>query len=195
MTATVMARCRGTAQRAPARGAAGFTLIEMMVTIAVLAILLALAVPSFNDAVLSGKLSTIANNLVASTHLARSEAIKRNNQVTLCVSTDGSTCTGGTWNQGWIVMCPTNDNVACNPAGANTMVFQTQSAAPPGFSVSEGGGATTLVFTSTGGVQAAPYTLTICRATPSVGSQNRVVNIIATGRTSVTTTTGTTTCP
>jgi len=171
------------------------TLIELMVTIAILAILLGLAVPSFNDAMLSTKLSSTANNLIASTHLARSEAIKRNGQVSLCVSTDGATCTAGNWEQGWIVECPTNDNLSCNPAGANTLVLQTQSAAPNGFRISDTGGATSLIFLATGGVQAAPHTLSVCRATPSVGTQNRVVNIIATGRASVSTTNGIIACP
>ena len=48
------------------RTLSGFTLIELMVTIAVMALLLAIAVPAFNDATLGGKLSSYANNFVAS---------------------------------------------------------------------------------------------------------------------------------
>lgn len=86
----------------------GFTLIELMVTIAVIAILTMVAVPSFSAAMLSNKLAGYANNFVASALLARSEAIKRNVAVTLCRSADLSTCaSSGGWQQGWIVMSGT----------------------------------------------------------------------------------------
>ena len=73
----------------------GFTLIEMMVTIAVMAMLLMIAVPSFRNASLSSQLRSAANDFIASSNLARSEAIKRGSAVTLCVSADGSTCAAG----------------------------------------------------------------------------------------------------
>ena len=89
----------------PARRAGGFTLIEMMTAILILAILVGLAVPSFNNASLSGKLTGFANDLLASSQLARSEAIKRNVAVTMCASSDGSTCDDPEgWETGWIVV-------------------------------------------------------------------------------------------
>src|SRR5688572_9547660 len=81
----------------------GFTLIEMMIVISLIAILMAIAVPSFRDASLSSQLRSTANELVAGAMLARSEAIKRNAIVTMCVSSSGTACTGGSWEQGWIV--------------------------------------------------------------------------------------------
>jgi type IV fimbrial biogenesis protein FimT len=74
-----------------------------MVTISVVAILATIAVPSYNEAMLSSKLNTLANNFVASAQLARSEAIKRNATVALCASSDGISCTGD-WKDGWIVL-------------------------------------------------------------------------------------------
>jgi type IV fimbrial biogenesis protein FimT len=80
------------------QGFRGFTLIELMVTISIMAILLMIAVPSFQNATLGSKLSSFANGLVASAHLARSEAIKRNADVTLCVSnSDGTDGGSGGW--------------------------------------------------------------------------------------------------
>ena len=89
--------------REQAKTSGGFTLIEMMIAITLMAILMAIAVPSFKDASLSSEVRSIANDLVAHAALARSEAIKRNAIVTLCVSADGATCGAGGWEQGWIV--------------------------------------------------------------------------------------------
>jgi type IV fimbrial biogenesis protein FimT len=74
----------------------GFTLVELMLAIAIFAILLAIAVPSFRDASLGSRLSSIANNMIASAQLARSEAIKRNAVITLCASSNG-TRAGSSW--------------------------------------------------------------------------------------------------
>lgn len=156
----------------------GFTLLEMMVTLAIAAILVTLAVPSFNEAMLGSKLNTQANNFVASAQLARSEAIKRNTAVTLCASSTGSTCTGA-WSDGWIVL-----------ASDGTVLFR-QIPLAPGFRLS--GNVTSIVFQSTG-VGATFADLTLCRATPTVGSQGRTIQVSATGRPGVTKLTGVTTC-
>ena len=161
------------------RISAGFTLIEVMVTITVMAILLMIAVPSFLDVTLGSKLGAFANNFAASAHLARSEAIKRNAVVTLCVSSNGTSCAEGGWDQGWIVRA------------INGTVIYRQQALPTGFKGTESMGATSVAFQPSG-VNATTVALTICRATPSVGSQERVVTITATARPVVTkTTTGT----
>ena len=146
----------------------GFTLIEMMVTLTVLVILSMIAVPSFRDASLSSQLRSSANNFIATANFARSEAIKRGTAVTMCVSTDGATCAAGGWEQGWIVL-------------SGTTVLQHKSAAPSGFKVSAVGSVASLSFQPIG-VGATPATLTVCRATPTVGSQERVVTLDATGR-------------
>jgi type IV fimbrial biogenesis protein FimT len=146
----------------------GFTLIEMMVTLAVAAILSMIAVPSFRNASLSSQLRSSANDFLATANFARSEAIKRGTAVTMCVSTDGSSCAAGGWEQGWIVL-------------SGTTVLQHESAAPSGFKMSATGSVANLSFQPIG-VGATPATLTVCRATPTVGSQERVVTLDATGR-------------
>ena len=72
--------------------ARGFTLIELLITIAILGILLGIAAPSFNEAILSNRLAGYANTFVAGASVARSEAIKRNFSITMCRSADGATC-------------------------------------------------------------------------------------------------------
>lgn len=75
---------------------AGFTLIELMVTVAMLAILAALATPSFRQFVEAQRLRDASFGLVSDLTLARSEAIKRGGNVAI-------TPVGGNWTQGWVV--------------------------------------------------------------------------------------------
>ncbi len=153
----------------------GFTLVEMLVALAVLAVLLAIAAPSFTEASLPSKLRSTANSLVGAAQLARSEAIKRDAVVTLCVSANGATCGAGNWSQGWIVVI-------------GGTVLQSVQGAPPGFRVTPAGGSAALSFQPSG-VGATTETFTVCRSTPTVGSQERSVSVSAIGRSSVRTTT------
>lgn len=157
----------------PRRAISGFTLIELMVTIAVAAILVSLALPSFSDATLSGKLVASANDLVAGVALGRSEAIKRNAMASMCVSSNGTTCGSGGWEQGWIIL-------------SGTTVVQKHAAAPTGFKASS---TVTKIDFQPSGVGNTQATITVCRATPTVGSQERVVQVDATGRAYVSRTT------
>ena len=82
----------------------GFTLIELMVTIAIAAILLALAVPSFRALLIANQMTAQTNDLVSDLAFARSEAIKRGVTVTACFANTPTTCgAGNIWTQGWIV--------------------------------------------------------------------------------------------
>jgi type IV fimbrial biogenesis protein FimT len=82
----------------------GFTLIELMIAVAILAILLSLAVPSFQDTIRRNQITANTNSLVTSLALARSEATKRGIRVSLCAS-NGVVCTGSTdWSTGWQVI-------------------------------------------------------------------------------------------
>lgn len=88
------------------QGSGGFTLVELMVTVAVVAIALAAGVPSMAEFIKNSRLTVQTNDLLASLHLARTEAIKRNARVTLCKSADTTACntTAGTgWEIGWMV--------------------------------------------------------------------------------------------
>lgn len=81
----------------------GFTLIELLVAMAVAAIVLAVGVPSFRTAIVSNRLTSATNDLVGTLAQARSEAIRRGTRVTVCISSNGTSCaTTGNWEQGWI---------------------------------------------------------------------------------------------
>jgi type IV fimbrial biogenesis protein FimT len=87
----------------------GFTLIELMVAIAVLAILLAIGLPSFQGTLRSSRVTGTSNELLTALTLARSEAIRSTRGAGLCASANGTAC-GGTWNDGWLVWVDTNAN-------------------------------------------------------------------------------------
>ena len=101
----------------PSRGQ-GFTLVELVTTLAVAGILLSLAVPSFSQFVKNNRLITQANDFVTALNVARSEAIRRGNRVTLCKSSNQVSCAGaGSWDQGWIIFVDVNDDgIVSNPA-------------------------------------------------------------------------------
>ncbi|HRF83012.1 MAG: GspH/FimT family pseudopilin [Xanthomonadales bacterium] len=87
----------------PARQS-GFTMIELMVTIAVVAILAALALPSFQASLRSNRVATTSNELLASLSLARTEAIRGLGPAGVCPSADGTSCATTTdWAAGWTV--------------------------------------------------------------------------------------------
>lgn len=81
----------------------GFTLVELMITIAVMAIGLALAYPSFSGVFRSNRVATGTNTLMASLNLARTEAIRSNRGAGVCSSADGEQCNGANWDAGWLV--------------------------------------------------------------------------------------------
>jgi type IV fimbrial biogenesis protein FimT len=81
---------------------AGFTLLELMTTLSVVGIVLAVGVPSYLSVVRNNRAATNANELVSALTIARSEAVRRGDRVSLCRSNDGASC-GGTWTDGWIV--------------------------------------------------------------------------------------------
>ncbi|MBL0457607.1 type IVa pilus pseudopilin TppE [Aeromonas enteropelogenes] len=86
----------------------GFSLVELMVTIALVSLLLTLGVPSFNSLLRSMTLNTQANNFVAAINLARSEAIRRNAAVTLSASAEN--LTQHHWEAGWQIWVDGNGN-------------------------------------------------------------------------------------
>lgn len=165
--------------------ASGFTLIELMVVVTIIGVLLGVGVPAFRDATLSSKLSGYANSLVASIRTARSEAIKRNSRVVVCLSSNGNSCaSSGTWEQGWIVFPDANNNLAVDTGES---ILLNQQSLPTGIKLIESSSTSVISFQPMG-VTNTTYTFTVCRSSP-VGKEERQVNVYGTGRTSVSRTT------
>lgn len=81
----------------------GFTLIELMVTLAVLAIVITVAIPGFNDLIRNNRTDALSEEFVSALNFARLEAVKRTGRVSLCASDDGEDCNNADWTKGWIV--------------------------------------------------------------------------------------------
>jgi len=121
----------------------GFSLIELLVVIAIAAILAGLAVPSFQSMIASSNLTSTTNDLITTLARAKSDAIRRGQRVTVCMSADGAACaTTGDWTQGWIMFNDddhsdaaatvesTNDITAVNTALTNNIVIRAKSSQP-----------------------------------------------------------------
>lgn len=94
-----------------------------MVTIALLAILTTLAIPSFAEMLRQWRRDSATRELSTSLQLARSEAIKSSRQMMVCPSTDGATCAAtNEWRTGWIVFV---DDGAGTQANANNQIYNT----------------------------------------------------------------------
>jgi type IV fimbrial biogenesis protein FimT len=160
---------RAPADLLPACRGHGFSLVELMVALAVAAILAAIAIPAFDSFILSNRLSSYSSAFSASARVARSEAMKRNLPVTLCKSSNGTSCSAsGGWEQGWIVL-------------SGTTVIKAQQATAAGYLLSS---STNSLTFQPSGLGATQTTLTVCRASP-LGTQERQVTVSATGRASI----------
>lgn len=97
----------------------GFTLIELMVTLAIIAVLMGIGTPSYRYITNSSRISSEINSLVGELQFARAEAIKQGLPVTVCASTNGTSCSStNTWQGGWIVFLDINGNAAVDTGDA-----------------------------------------------------------------------------
>lgn len=118
----------------------GFTLVELIVTIAIVAILLAVALPSFEGSMRSNRVATASNELLASIALARSEAMQSPGGAAICTTSNGTACNGASWNDGWMVWIDMNGDGS--PTGVNDRVVRHVAALPKvAFSAAAPGGA------------------------------------------------------
>ena len=88
----------------------GFTLLELMITLAIGGLLLSMAVPALQSFTNNSKRSSAVNDFVSSMHLARNTAITTNARVTICASSNTTSCENVAWNSGWIVFGDSNSN-------------------------------------------------------------------------------------
>lgn len=141
----------------------GFTLVELIITLAVGAILMSWAAPSFNSIIRNSRLTTTTNEFITALSLARSEAIRRGTQINVAaISND--------WDNGWTVTIN---------GGATLRTFSA-----PSNAITIGGDTTSIGYSSTGLTSdyatTAIHNFTVCDS----GDYGRQVRI-ATGRPSI----------
>ena len=136
----------------------GFTIIELMLTITIAGILLAVALPNYQSLVKNNCLTTKANALVGSLQMARSEAIKVRQSMTVSAVTSG-------WKDGWQVK---------NPAGT---VLRDVALSCPATTITEAGSAVSLTYTATGFINA-PATFNICDERTAETGRQVLINTV-----------------
>ncbi len=144
----------------------GFTLVEMMVTLSIAALLLSAAVPSFTTVIKDNRMVTETNRLLTSLANARGEAVKRGRTVTVCardggVVTDGDACTGP-WENGFVLFVDANANGFYD--GPDGLLKYGEPAETPIAISSTAGAGTRLSFAPSGLIPglAAAQSLTLC---------------------------------
>jgi type IV fimbrial biogenesis protein FimT len=95
------------------RNQSGFTLVELMVVVALVAILAMLATPSWRTLQVRNNIRALVNDYTLSVYFAKSEAVRQNAPVTVCPSSNGATCTNSGLESGWVVFVGLPD--AANP--------------------------------------------------------------------------------
>lgn len=170
---------------------AGFTFLELVITIAVGSILLAVAIPSFQSLISNNKLTATTNTLVFSLQAARSEAIKRATPTGVCTSNSSldlnAKCSAGSgYVGGWIAYVDDNTNGSRDPNEEIIMAVEDRGAAfkitPPGPFVNqvyfdESGSSTN----TTGVPLSGQFQIAFSGA-----AEERTVRVLATGRVSTT---------
>ncbi|MCL7714196.1 GspH/FimT family pseudopilin [Stenotrophomonas mori] len=168
----------------PASAEQGFTLVELMVTIAVLAIIASIAVPSMRSLIAANRISATATELVTGVQLARSEATRRNAQVTLCPSVDGQACANQTdWSR-WIVTGRDNSSGEVEVLRAFSVPAGMQVDGPVGG-----------IRFRASGMPAAPASLTVCLPVERPADNQRVISLLAGGGVSTEKHNGAGACP
>lgn len=139
------------------RSHAGFTAIELSVVLAIVALLVTLAAPSFARIIQGASVSSTVNAFLSDIRLARSEAVRRGGNVALCRSDDpeaaspvcspGAGPAGAGWATGWLIFHDLDGN---GERDASDPVLMVRRAPPVVDSISDGGASTVYRFTPLG---------------------------------------------
>lgn len=166
------------------RGARGFTLIELMVTVVVIGVLAVVAAPAMTALVNNSRINGQTEELVTALQLARTEAVRRNARVTLCPSTDGSTCAASTSWARWIV------HGMDTTAGVDDVIRDSSASA----SVQVSGPAAGIVFKPSGLIDS-QQSLNVCMPTTKPADNQRALTVMISGVVSVSKANGSGACP
>jgi type IV fimbrial biogenesis protein FimT len=137
----------------------GFSLVESLVVMAIIAILAAMGVPTFSRMIEQTSLHTSQSDMFASIQLARSTAIMAATRSTICPSSDGQTC-GDDWSSGWIVFV--DHNLDDNPSTAELLARHER--LPAGIQLRVSQSRRRIRFQATGTAAGSTATFSLCNA-------------------------------
>jgi type IV fimbrial biogenesis protein FimT len=175
----------------------GFTIYELLITMIMIGIILSVGVPSMTTFMQGSRISGTANDLHSSFQLARSEAARSKNNITICASANsmdaGAAC-GGTFDDGWIIFIDLNGDIARGGAGEN--IIRAHPAIDDRLDITTNAGATYFGFAPSGlgrgdvGGNPSLVTATICDDrgnVPATGGSSaaRVLVVTPIGRATV----------
>lgn len=169
----------------------GFTLLELMITIAIAAILLAIAIPSFQSTIARSQLTTKTNDFLAGLASARTEAIKNNTRAVMCASANGVACNGAAWTGGWLVFVDADRDGVLDAGEVITKVGQVTNDLvvlgrnPLGTRVTYGADGT--LFETPANAALLPSVIRVCKATTALpaneNARDIVINAVGLART------------
>jgi type IV fimbrial biogenesis protein FimT len=156
----------------------GFTLMELMVTISIVAIMATIAVPSFIEMIRNGRMASQTNDLVLALTYAKSEAVKRNALVKVLKIADATTTCGGGgsntgWSNGWTVFIDSDDDNFIDNTEETLRVWP----ALEGTTLCFNAGAS-VEFRNTGGLKSGSGTFRLCDSRGAIEARGVTISML-----------------
>jgi type IV fimbrial biogenesis protein FimT len=170
-------------QSSPKRRNRGLTLIELLITLVIAAIVLTLGSAGLGELIARNRMVTAVNTFIANLQLARSEAVTRGGDVVLCPSTDGAGCTDSTdWHSGYLVFSDEiTENSAVDEGEPVIRVVQGDADAP--VEITSTAGRTSISYQGDGTSAGANVTLTFCDTSGRTDDRQVVISNVGRPRT------------
>jgi type IV fimbrial biogenesis protein FimT len=159
---------------------AGFTIIELMVVIVIIAILAGVGYPAMRAFLLDGRIRSMTEDFTATVNMARIEASRLRDSVTVCASTNQSTCNGADWSRGWVVRTSSGTVVRKSAELSSGAASLYADVAITAINAS----ATSLTFRADGTISGSTQKYLICDGVRK-GETGRLVEVTELGRVSV----------
>ncbi len=107
-----------------AKSQSGFTLYELLITVLVIGVIITIGVPNMREFTANSRVTGTANDLLSAFLLARTEAARSKENVTICASANGTTCASNNFDDGWIVFVDIDGDGAVDGGDGDAVVRQ-----------------------------------------------------------------------